>query len=658
MANERFISPGVFTREKDLSFLPQEIQAIGAAVVGPTLYGPAFRPTTVSNYAEYLRAFGNSFISGSGAYATEYKFLTNYTAQEYLRYGDNLTVVRIINSDAEIARTNVVDSGSVQEHRNLYTTGGSEWTTISASLAAADPNADIAGINASASLALRNSYTSSVFNETSASFKIHLMSEGLYGNSGNTLASDNGIESPADVKNLGLLRSGSRNNFRWEISNVNNRRGTFNLALRRGDDRTGRKVVIEQFNNVSLDPNDAGYLPRIVGDQVYTLRGSGTGRPYLQLSGSYPNRSRFIRVEVLKQTLNYLDENGDVRDGSLSGSLPAAVSGTFSYGSDGYVEHPRAFYNNIVEENTQGFNLSQGAGGISGSTAYYDALDILSNADEYDINALFLPGLIQEAGGKHSDILTYAIAMCEERGDIFLVIDPTKYGDSIGQAQLAGESRNSNYAAMYYPWVQVADPDLNRNVWIPPSCVVAGVLSFNDYVSFPWFAPAGLNRGGIEIAVQAETKLTTSMRDDLYSANVNPIATYPRDGVVVWGQKTLQKKRSALDRINVRRLLIAAKKFVASTSRYLVFEQNTVQTRDRFIKITTPYFSDVRNKQGLYDFRIVMDETNNTPDVIDRNELRGAIYLKPTRTAEFVIIDFFVLPTGAVFPSDSPDGEA
>jgi hypothetical protein len=622
MANERFVSPGVFTREKDLSFLPQEIQAIGAAVIGPTLYGPAFRPTTVSNYAEYLRAFGNSFISGSGAYAREYKFLTNYTAQEYLRYGDNLTVLRVINSDATIAQSRVVSSGSYAAFK-------------------------IAG-------GTRADLTASQFSEASASFNIHLMSEGLYGNSGTTVASDNGIEDPSTTQTLGLLSSqyGTRYNFRWEVSNVNLRRGTFNLALRRGDDRTGRKVVIEQFNNVSLDPNDSGYLPRIVGDQVYTLRGSGTGRPYLQLSGSYPNRSRFMRVEVLKNTLNYLNEAGNIREGSLSASLPAAVSGTFAYGSDGYVQHPRAFYDSIVQGNSQGFNLSQAATGISGSTAYYDALDILSNADEYDINMLFMPGIIQEAGGQHSDIITYAIAVCEERGDVFLVIDPTKYGDSIGQAQLAGESRNTNYAAMYYPWIQVADPDLNRNVWVPPSCVVAGVLSFNDYVSFPWFAPAGLNRGGIEIAVQAETKLTTTMRDDLYSSNINPIATYPRDGVVVWGQKTLQKKRSALDRINVRRLLIAAKKFVASSSRYLVFEQNTVQTRERFLKIVTPYFSDVRNKQGLFDFRVVMDESNNTPEVIDRNELRGAIYLKPTRTAEFVIIDFFVLPTGAVFPSD------
>jgi hypothetical protein len=651
---DRFVSPGVFTREKDLSFLPQEIAAIGGAVIGPTLYGPAFRPTTVSNYAEFIRAFGNSFISGSGAVAKEYKFLTNYTAQEYLRYGENLTVLRIVNSDATIGYSNIVKSGSYQTHLNEYLSGGDEWALISASLAS--PTSTVEGINSSASLAFRNTLTGSVFSGSSdPSFRVHLMFEGEYGNSGAGLAATNGIASPADEDSLGLLNtSGSRHNFRWEINNVNHRRGTFNLILRRGDDRTGRKVIIEQYNNLSLDPNDPGYVPRVIGDQFYTLRGSGTGRPYLQLSGSYPNRSRFIRVEMLgNDTLNYIDEAGRVRDGALSGSLPAAVSGTFAFGSDGYVHHPRAFYGDIVKENTQGFNLHESAAGISGSTAYYDAIDILSHADEYDINMLFMPGIVDNAAGQHSDIVTYAIATCEERGDVFIVVDPTRYGDSVGSARSTAEGRTSNYAAMYYPWIQVSDPDLNRNVWIPPSCVVAGVLTFNDYVKFPWFAPAGLNRGGIEIAVQAEKKLTTADRDDLYASNINPIATYPRDGVVVWGQKTLQKKRSALDRINVRRLLIAAKKFVASSSRYLVFEQNTVATRDRFIDIVTPYFNDVRQKEGLYDFRVVMDESNNTPEVIDRNELRGAIYLKPTRTAEFVIIDFFVLPTGAVFPTDT-----
>jgi hypothetical protein len=206
---------------------------------------------------------------------------------------------------------------------------------------------------------------------------------------------------------------------------------------------------------------------------------------------------------------------------------------------------------------------------------------------------------------------------------------------------------------MYYPWVQIPDSDLGRNVWIPPSAIVPGVYSFNDLVKHPWYAPAGLNRGPLDIAIQTERLMTQNDRDNLYIKSVNPIATFPREGVVVWGQKTLQKKQSALDRINVRRLLIDAKRFVAQTVKWLVFEQNTVETRARFIELVEPYFRRVKNQQGLYDYRIIIDERNNTPDVIDRNEMRAAIYLKPAKTAEYIIVDFVVLPTGAMFPLDS-----
>jgi phage tail sheath protein FI len=179
---------------------------------------------------------------------------------------------------------------------------------------------------------------------------------------------------------------------------------------------------------------------------------------------------------------------------------------------------------------------------------------------------------------------------------------------------------------------------------------MGGVFAFNDKVSHPWFAPAGLNRGGIDSAVSAERKLTHGNRDTLYDSNVNPIATFPGQGVTVFGQKTLQKKSSALDRINVRRLLIKVKKFIASTSRFLLFEQNTSATRNRFLNIVNPYMEQIQANSGLSAFRVVMDESNNTPDLIDRNILYGQIFLQPTRTAEFIILDFTVQPTGASFP--------
>ena len=188
------------------------------------------------------------------------------------------------------------------------------------------------------------------------------------------------------------------------------------------------------------------------------------------------------------------------------------------------------------------------------------------------------------------------------------------------------------------------------NVWVPASTLIPSVYAFNDRVAAPWFAPAGLNRGALDIAVMTERKLTHANRDTLYDSNVNPIATFPNAGVVVYGQKTLQKKASALDRVNVRRLLIAAKKFIASSTKFLVFENNTAVTRNRFLSIVNPYFENIQQRQGLYAFKVQMDEANNTADVIDRNEMKGAIYLQPAKTAEFIIIDFNILPTGASFP--------
>ena len=578
---ERIVSPGVFTREVDQSFLPAGLAAIGAAVIGPTAKGPAGIPTVVTSYSDYLQKFGGTITSGSGAVQGSYKYLTNYMAQEYLKYADTLTVVRILAGGYGPASAAVTCSG----------------------------------VNASA-------------------FSLYTLSDGADQNSTGAEGSNN------------TLTAGTVNNLRWEITGVNNTKGTFTLLIRRGDDTGKRKIILEQYNNLTLDPNSNNYIAKVIGDQVYTMRDSGTTDPFLQLSGSYANRSNFVRVEVSRTTYNYLDANGNIRDNALSASLPAAVSGTFSGGSDGNVVHPIQFYDEITNTNTQGFNLGQPA---SGSTSYTDAIFLLKNQDEYDINLLALPGLVDNFSN-HSAILTTALTAMEDRSDAFLLIDPVEYGASIGQATAKAESRDTNYAATYWPWVKIPDVDLGRNVWVPASTLIPSVYAFNDRVAAPWYAPAGLNRGALDIAVQTERKLTQSNRDTLYESAVNPIATFPNAGVVVYGQKTLQKKSSALDRVNVRRLLIAAKKFVASATKYLVFENNTAATRNRFLSIVNPYFESVQQRQGLYAFKVVMDDTNNTPDVIDRNEMRGAIYLQPAKTAEFIIIDFNILPTGASFP--------
>jgi phage tail sheath protein FI len=181
--------------------------------------------------------------------------------------------------------------------------------------------------------------------------------------------------------------------------------------------------------------------------------------------------------------------------------------------------------------------------------------------------------------------------------------------------------------------------------------MIPGIYAFNDKIAAPWFAPAGINRGVLSNVIQAERYLTQGNRDTLYESNVNSIATFPNTGVVVFGQKTLQKKKSALDRVNVRRLLIELKNYISQIADSLVFEQNNLITRNNFLSQVNPYLSSIQQQQGLTDFRVIMNESNNTPNVIDNNQLVGQIYLQPTKTVEFIVLDFNILPTGATFPS-------
>jgi phage tail sheath protein FI len=241
--------------------------------------------------------------------------------------------------------------------------------------------------------------------------------------------------------------------------------------------------------------------------------------------------------------------------------------------------------------------------------------------------------------------------MVQERGDTMAIIDVVGYGSNIVPVTTNALNFDTSYVATYWPWVKTIDPNSGTQVWVPASTMVPGVYAFNDNVAEPWFAPAGINRGIIPTATQTERVLTQGNRDLLYENNVNAIATFPNTGVVVFGQKTLQKKKSALDRVNVRRLLIELKSYISQVADTFVFEQNTTVTRNNFLGIINPYLASVQQREGLTAFRVVMDETNNPPSVVDQNQLIGQIYLQPTRTVEFIILDFNILPTGATFPS-------
>jgi hypothetical protein len=632
---------------------------------------------------------------------------------------------------------------------------------------------------ASRSLAADSSLTTGTDNVSDSGMAVAYSSKNAYEARTPWIVSQNlGTYASANTTRLFKFHTrshGSSTNYQYKvgISNIKDpggvagsEYGSFSVQIRRVDtdgtihtsnnpypksgDKDLRAHVVEQWNNLTLDPNSPNFIGRVIGDRYQSIDANGKITVY----GDYPNLSRHVWVEIpaevsdqgispdlvpfgfeallepihsdhgnlptasfvghtntakqknynnhkIKKTqiadnvynknifygFDYLDTDNynyllPLSDNSSVGNNKhfnlshcsqhpsASLNGTgnnetaitpdgptinlstkkfivpFQGGFDGL--NPARYIakgSDIVATNMLGFDLSTAE--KAGSQAFKRAINAVSNPDEYDINLMITPGANHKL---HSVVTTHAKNTCEDRGDALYIMDAVgKDVTTIAAVTNTVEAFDSNYTATYWPWVKILDTDKNKPVWVPPSTVMAGVISKNDEVAFEWFAPAGLNRGILTEAIDVPTRLTHAERDDLYEGRVNPIATF-KEGITVWGQKTLQAKPSALDRINVRRLLIAAKKFISSATKYLVFENNTNATRQRFLNIANPYFESIQQRQGLYAYKVIMDASNNTPDVIDRNQMIGEIFLQPAKAAEFIILDFNILPTGAVFP--------
>jgi hypothetical protein len=768
---ERIVSPGVFTRENDLSFLAQGIGEIGAAFIGPFKQGPVFVPTVVRTQSEFESIFGTP----DGTYYTE------YAVQNYLREAGVATIVRVggVGGYQEAAPIGIFASGGLASEKLIgvlhstktgnqnvtktvqlisdpragysgsFLMSGSDFGWVSASILPKDAN-DLSDVFGTSPFGSKKAYTYTYF-ENLASASYSNANGGTIVTSAVLPQQDFAFDAQAAETPMvqSQLISGDRYNlfkfvtlghgtlyntkFKIGVSNVKaagedggTDYSTFTVTIRSFGDTDKRKSVVETFNNVNLDPASPNYIARRIGDRYFTIGLDGKITEY----GDYTNKSAYVRVVVsdagsfpisaapfghgaytnpikasnnaqaLKvQAVTYqtnstgnsssspiyysgfdFETNGIKLDNSnylkpiptnaetgsnvsfafdangLQYQMTGSVSSdmvkrqfvlAFQMGFGG--TNPvtpilKAGENGWGAGNTQGFNCSTSTS--SGSVAYTKAIAAISNPDEYDINMVVTPGIVRRL---HPAITTRVIDMVEERQDAFYIADFNDSADTITQATEEANSVDSNYVGTYYPWVKTIDTNTNKLTTVPPSTLLPAVYASNDRLAAEWFAPAGLNRGGIVGAVSVLNRLTHSERDTLYENKVNPIAAFPGQGIVAFGQKTLQDKASALDRINVRRLLITVKKYIASTSRYLVFEQNTSETRGRFLNTVNPYLEAIQQRQGLYAFKVVMDETNNTPDVIDRNIMAGQIFLQPAKTAEFIVIDFNILPTGASF---------
>lgn len=784
---ERIVSPGVFTREKDLSFLPQGIAEIGAAIIGPTVKGPAFTPTQVSSFSQFQNIFGD----------LDSRFYVPMTTQEYLKNAPSVTIIRILGlggyqpssirlalsaSTAQTASAGIPEQVVAVLHPSRANSsldlGAADAVTIDAAANWNTTTLTIDGVAKTISFDTgSDNYITKVFGSdpqttntnvyvykefkgfaSQHGFDLNANASAASASSGEDFTHDYSVatspyfvsqESGGARKNLFKIKTKSHGNavngdFKIAIADLTaagSKAGSdwahFTLKVLRnnpGENNDGE--VLEEFVDLNFDPDSPNYAPRRIGDRYVTSDSNGK----LTFNGDWPGTDGSVHIRmsdyeteleginealvphgfaavtnpvlgttavpsgsfVINQTnssTSQYDESkyygwdfGADNNKQYLAPLPASagsgnnavftleqmygsdldtsvLSGTVANGStlltlsaahkqqlkfvaplqggfDG--DNPttlKATGTDISTSNTQGFDCSGTL--ASGSKSYQRAINTISNPDEYDINLLVTPGVIHEY---HSAVTKHAISKVEARADAFYVMDGSRWGRPVTSAVSDISALDTNYAATYYPWVKVVDTTKDKPVWVPPSVVLPGVISFTDSVAHEWFAPAGLNRGGLTSVLEAKTRLTHTERDELYEGRVNPIASFPGQGVVVFGQKTLQGKPSALDRINVRRLLIRLRKFIASSSRYLVFEQNTAATRNRFLGIVNPFLESVQANSGLSAFKVVMDDSNNTPDVVDRNELRGQIFIQPTRTAEFIVLDFVVQPTGAAFP--------
>lgn len=742
---EKIVSPGVFTKENDLSFLQQGVADIGAAFIGPFKEGPLV-PTIVNSQAEFENLFGT----------VDDTYYTPLAVQSYLREAGSATICRVAGIGGYTGQNPLLftlTTGSVSASvgilfptdKNTLTTGlsGSSLTTLS--------NGDfIISVTGSTNFAGTSSLDSQDTNDIEATFgtspvgakgayvygffKNHSVTIGTNTSSSVSVLDDQLFTFDAQEAVTPYIKSQTISGDRYSLfqietigaGNTANTKvkigisnikaagsvngtdyGTFTLVVRTYSDTNKKKVVLETYSNINLDPNSPNYISRVIGDRKRTIASDGK----ISETGDWVNNSKYIRIKNLNESAPVqavpfghaayqlpisasagvgalipavsfvsssstvfggidLDGNTDnsiyikpIPTGAGVGSnsvfgLDASNGGTLAVG-DTTAQFVVAFQEgfdgmnpttpiytgtNIIAGNSQGLNLTNSLS--SGSVAYGKHISALSNADEFDINMVVTPGVIRRL---HTSVATSVLDMVEQRDDCFYIMDTTAAGDTISQATTQADAIDSNMTATYYPWIKTIDVNTNKLISVPPSVLLPGVFAANDRVAAEWFAPAGLNRGGLVGAVSVLNRLTQSEKDTLYEGKVNPIVQFPGQGIVVFGQKTLQDKPSALDRINVRRLLLTVRKYIASTSRYLVFEQNTAETRNRFLNIANPYLESIQQRQGLYAFRVVMDDSNNTPDVIDRNIMKGAIFLQPTRTAEFIQIDFNILPTGATF---------
>lgn len=765
---EVLLSPGIQITETDKSFVPARPLIAGAAIIGPTVKGPANVPVVVTSYGDYQRTFGTTFMMNR--YKENYKDLVIIALQEkeaetvpYSKGDDTYEVVTenyddqvLYIKDSEdnyIEYTNkdeeghyIIEEGvtyfkKVENYSALEKNSEGLYPIVEGQtyynkivkkvyneeicdyeeeveyqeFTAPSPEAykeqvdeimeeaqdsdeiwENAMISQKSQEFLTSMAAKSYFeqggdsllviravdnefksgraevpteNGEKVAFEIKTISQGEYLNNWEgepQNRTEDTSSKPGVIRTDGSLISGSKNNIRWEVADVDPETGTFSVYVRRGDDVDYDKNILEAFTGLTLDPDSTNYIARRIGDQYQKLITEPTDKgdvTYVAVYGNYPNVSKYIYVDNVNDIYGYFLADGFTRRGSVpeDGSDPSEcmLPGDVAYQlpqvcEGGFQDAEGKIFSTHADEAEALFfedikNVESGIGaevkiqGVAPSK-YDELIAILENQDEYEINMISIPGLTAFSNGGECDMVN---SLAQKRGDLISVIDLVGFGAKISEVQMVSTKLNSSYSAAYWPWLQMYSAT-GRLEWVPASVIIPGVYVYTDKVAAPWFAPAGMVRGSVQGVVQTERKLLKQHRDDLYKKNVNPIAILPGSGITVYGQKTLQKKATALDRVNVRRLMIELKRTVRNMASGILFEQNDAQLRNTFKANLDQYLESVVKRRGLYTYKTIVEEVN-TPDVIDRNEFRCQIYIQPTKVIEFIYIDFTITNTGVDF---------
>jgi hypothetical protein len=670
---EQILSAGVYAYENDQSFFTQGTNETGLALVGPTEKGAAFVPTDVSSYSQYTALFGED---------PNVSYLPQ-TAFNYLQAGNTVKVTRVLGNGGfsySSARPLVAITSGSYILSVLYPTkndtatvgiSGSITGTFSA-FGAKFHGATGSGVLGTASFSASLNPTSATFiskvlgsdeNYATGSIFPYLLFSNFITGSG-ALASTASIGANLEYLAVDCVFSSSNSSgydhavtpfvnsdsgvplFRFHhrsdgfktnrdikvcITNIApgvtaTDYSTFSVIVRAWNDTDRTPSIIEQYNNLSLNPDAANYISKMIGDKYQQFNETSLN---VFEYGDYANVSNYIRVEVVggvsgKAIHPQLYPNGhaalyETITGFTGRTLPAAVminstassaifSGfnyantdnynyllpvptnagnglnvaftkpagdnkfvlPFQGGTDGvnYTVIKKSGAD-ITQGNLFGYDLTNSTS--PGSVAYIKALNILANKELYNFDLIVLPGVLEEL---HSGVTAIAENIAEERTDCVYLRDLTTLNASVVTAISTAAGLDSSYSAAYYPWIKVRSIGTSKDIYVPPTVLVPQAYAYNDKVAAEWFAPAGLNRGGLGGAIDTRIRLTKADRDALYNGRVNPIAKFQNTGVVIWGQKTLQVRDTALNRINVRRLLINLREYISGVAQLRVREQH------------------------------------------------------------------------------------